>query len=100
MKISTQLIVGIIINMVAFGIMGFHKDKLGIKIPRFLHNEILQIFITIIYFLSFAVILFSPGNLILKIVICLLMQFLINHIIWGAFAGIIAGVFFKNTNKN
>jgi len=95
---SKQLIIGVIINTVAFGIMGFHKNKLGIKIPNFLHNEILQMLITAVYFISFVVILFSPGNLILKIIICLLMQFVINHIMWGSLTGIIAGIFFKDKN--
>lgn len=93
---SKQLIIGVIINTVAFGIMGFHKNKLGIKIPEFLHNDVLQIMVTVVYFASFAVILFSPENIILKIIICLLMQFVANHIVWGALTGIIAGIFFKN----
>ena len=95
---STVLIVGIIINTVAFGIMGFHKNKLGIKIPYFMHNEILQIMVTSIYFLSFVIILFSPESLIFKIVVCLLMQFAVNHILWGSITGIIAGIFFKDNS--
>lgn len=93
---NKQLIIGVIINTVSFGIMGFHKNKLGIKIPEFLHNQILQMLITAVYFVSFVVILFSPEKIILKIIICLLMQFVINHIVWGALTGIIAGIFFKN----
>ena len=86
---------GIAINTIAFGIMGFRNNKLGITIPRWLDNEIFQIFITIFYYTSFLVILLAPGNLIIKIIICILMQFLVNHIVWGTITGVIASIFFN-----
>jgi len=97
---STILLVGIIINTLAFGLMGLRRNELGIKIPKFFHNELLQTLITIIYFGSFAVILFAPESLVLKLAICLLMQFIINHIVWGIVMGIIAGIFFKDKTQS
>jgi hypothetical protein len=96
MEISIQLFIGILINTIAFGVMGFRNNKLGITVPNWLDNESLQIFITIFYYASFLVILFSPGNLVIKIIICVLMQFLVNHAVWGIITGIIAGIFFKD----
>lgn len=96
---STQLIFGLILNTTAFGLMGFSNNKLAIKIPGFLQNRFFNILITIAYFSSFIVILLSSEILILKIFIALLMQFLINHIIWGVITGSIAGVKTKR-NKN
>lgn len=96
METSMQLFIGLATNTITFGIMGFRNNKLGITVPSWLNNEILQIFITIFYYASFLVILFAPGNLIIKIIICVLMQFLVNHIVWGAITGVIAGIFFKD----
>ena len=89
---STQLILGIITNTLAFGIMGFRSQKLGIKVPRFLLTEFFNIPITIIYYLSFVIILFSPDGWILKIAVAVCMQFIVNHILWGAVTGIVAGI--------
>ena len=93
---SVQILIGILINTLAFGIMGFRRNRLGIAIPKFLANEFFQILITLVYFASFFIILFSPENLIIKIVICLLMQFLMNHVLWGFLTVVIASKFFKN----
>lgn len=93
---STLLFVGIITNTLAFGMMGLRRNTLGIKVPEFLHNEILQMLVTAIYFGSFVSILLSPEQLVLKIILCLLLQFVINHIVWGIIWGVIAGVFFKD----
>ncbi|MFA6006144.1 MAG: hypothetical protein WC764_00205 [Candidatus Paceibacterota bacterium] len=89
---SILLIVGIIINTMAFGVMGFRNQKLGIKVPKILLREIFNIPITVIYYLSFVVILLSPDSWLQKIIIALSMQFLINHIIWGSITGIVAGI--------
>lgn len=94
---SAQLIFGLILNTIVFGLMGFSNNKLAIKIPGFLQNRFVNILITIAYFSSFIVILLSPENLILKIVVALLMQFLVNHIIWGSITGLIAG---RKVKKN
>ncbi len=96
---STQLILGIILNTIAFGIMGFRKQRLGINIPPFLLSEFFNIPITLIYFASFLIILFSPERLWLKILIALAMQFLVNHILWGTITGTIAGVKSKKERK-
>ncbi len=90
--INTQIILGIIVNTIFFGIMGVCNNKLGIPVPQFLKNKTLQLLGTIVYFVTFLVVLLAPGNILIKILICLLMQFLVNHIIWGAITGIIAGV--------
>lgn len=94
---STQLILSLVLNTVVFGLMGFSRNRLGITVPRFLKNNFVGTFLTVIYFSSFILILLSPGNLVLKILIALLMQFLINHIIWGSITGLIAG---RKTRKN
>jgi len=88
---SSLLIFGILINTIIFGIIGFRNQKLGIKIPEFLKNDFLNTPTTIIYYLSFLIILLSPEKLWLKIIIILLMQFVINHVLWGIITGIIAG---------
>ena len=75
---STQLIAGIIINTLAFGVMGFRNQKLEINTPKFLLSEVFNWPTTIIYYVSFLIILFSPEKLLLKITIALLMQFLIK----------------------
>lgn len=84
---------GLIINTLLFGYMGFTNEKMGVLsiIPKFLLNKYLSMVLTISYFLSFLIILLSPGNLLIHIIICLLMQFLINHLVWGIITGVIAG---------
>jgi hypothetical protein len=89
---TTQLVVGILLNTLAFGAMGFARQKLGIKTPAFLQNDIVSILITVVYAGSFFVILLSPGSWLLKIAICLGMQFLVNHLIWGVITGVVAGI--------
>lgn len=89
---STQLIIGLLTNTAAFGVMGFRNQKLGIKTPKFLQNAIFSWPLIIIYDLSFIIILFSPESLWIKIAACLLMQFVINHLIWGVITGLIAGI--------
>ena len=96
---SVQLILSLVFNTIAFGLMGFGNNKLGIAVPRFLQNKFISILITITYFSSFIVILLSPENLILKIVVALLMQFLVNHIIWGSITGLIAGMKVRRDKK-
>lgn len=96
---STQLIIGIIINTIIFGIMGWRNPRTGLTTPKFLHGNLFNISLTIIYFLSFVVILFSQEKLWIKIVIALLMQFVINHIIWGTIVGIITGRAAKKAAK-
>lgn len=97
---STQLIIGIIINTLIFGVMGFRNQKLGIKTPEFLKNNFFNTPTTIIYFLSFLIIIFSPDKLWLTIAVALLMQFVINHIIWGTITGVIAGRGIKKIKDN
>jgi len=89
---SNQLIIGIIINTLSFGVMGFRNQKLGIKTPEILLSEVFNIPITVIYYLSFVVILLSPESWLLKIIIAISMQFIINHILWGIITGVIAGM--------
>ncbi len=97
MTIGAQLIIGIVINTLAFGIMGFRKNTLGIPVPKWLDSEVLQIPVTIAYFGSFLIVLLAPGvSWILKIILSLLMQFVINHVLWGLITGGIAGIFFKD----
>lgn len=91
---ADQLIIGILVNTLAFGAMAFigtdAKARVAHKIPRFLRNKYLDILTTVIYFASFLIILFAPSNLIINIIICLLMQFLINHAIWGTITGLLS----------
>lgn len=89
---SLQLIIGILINTVTFGLMGFQNQKLGIPVSKFLNNNFVYIIFTVVYYGSFFIILLSPENLVLKIIICILMQFLINPTLWGAITGLIAGL--------
>ena len=94
---STQLLIGIIINTLSFGVIGWRNPKTGLSVPKFLHSDLFNIALTFTYFLSFAIILFSPEKLLVKIIAALLMQFLINHVIWGGIFGVITG---KNAKKN
>jgi len=66
---SIQLILGIIINIITFGI------------SKFLHKRFFNI-IMVIYYLDFAIIMLSPERLWIKIVISLLIHFLISPIVW------------------
>ncbi|MFH0972734.1 MAG: hypothetical protein V1768_01920 [Patescibacteria group bacterium] len=93
---SIQLCVGLLINTISFGIMGFRSKKTGVTTPKFLQTKLFNTPLTTIYFLSFVIILFSPEKFLLKIIIALLMQFIINHIVWGIIFGIITGRKAKN----
>ena len=96
---SVQLIFGLLLNTIAFGVMGLNRQQLGIKLPQYFHNGVLQLMVTMVYYASFLIILFSTESLFLKIVISLLMQFVINHIVWGLIMGSVAGLFFKKPAK-
>ena len=87
----TQLILGIIVNTLLFGYGAFFNEKTGIILPKTKFYIVLDVVLTICYFLSFLIILLAPGNLIVNIIICLSMQFLINHIVWGSLAGLVIG---------
>jgi len=88
-----MLIAGIIINTLLFGYMGFSNEKSGVShlMPLFLRNSVLELILTISYFGSFLIILLAPGGLIRNIIVAVLMQIIINHVIWGIITGIIAG---------
>lgn len=88
------LLLGIAINTLLFGYMAFTNDKMGIshKIPTFLLNPILNTILTFMYPLSFILILISPGGLLRNVVISLLLQFLVNHLVWGSIVGVIGGI--------
>jgi len=60
-------------------------------VPRILKNKYTDLVLLILYLLSFSVILFSSKNIIVNILICLGMQFLFNHILWGFITGSIVG---------
>lgn len=66
---SIQLILGIVINIITFGISDFLRK-------RFFNT------IMIIYYLNFVIIILSPERLWIKIVILLLIHSLISPIIW------------------
>ncbi len=89
-----MLLIGVMINTMLFGYMAFTNEKMGIshKVPQFLLNPILNTILTFLYPLSFVFILFVPGGLIKNIIVCLLLQFIINHIVWGSIVGIISGI--------
>ncbi len=89
---STQLIIGIIINTIIFGIMGFRNQKLGIKTPIFLQSKLFGLPLVIADIISFIVILSSPDVWLVKIITAFLMFFVINHVVWGVLTGLIAGV--------
>lgn len=95
-----QLILGITVNTLLFGYIAFFNEKTGIILPKTKFYVVLDFVIMACYFLSFLIIMLSPGNLIINIIICLSLQFLINHIVWGSFAGIVIGNIAKrNINK-
>lgn len=96
------LIVGIILNSLVFGVMGATNKQTGIPhlLPRFLVNPIADILLLILYVVSFAIILLSPVNLFLRIIIAVVMQFLVNHLVWGLIIGTIGGLDAKKRIKN
>lgn len=96
------MIIGLLINTLSFAYMGFTNEKTGMRgiLPRFMLNKVMDFIITLIlYPLSFLIILLSPGNLFVKIGICLLMQFFINHIFWGTITGVVAGLIIRRKYK-
>ncbi len=94
---SNQLILGIILNTIIFGIMSFRNNKLGIKTSDFLQSPWFGFPLIVVDIISFIIILSSPENWWKKVVIALSMQFLFNHIIWGIITGIVAGRSSKET---
>lgn len=99
---STQIIIGLLINTLSFAYMGFTNEKTGIRVilPRIILNKVVDFIITVVlYPLSFLIILFSPGNLFVKIGICLFMHFFVNHIVWGVITGMIAGLIIRRKHK-
>jgi hypothetical protein len=98
---SAQIIIGLAVNTLCFGWMGFTNKETGIlKIaPNNKYLVILDAILTTFYFLSFLVIIFSPGNMLINIGISLLMQIFINHLIWGTITGIISNLILKKSGK-
>jgi len=98
---STQIIIGLIVNTLCFGWMAFTNRENGIlKInPKNKYLVILDAILTAFYFLSFLIIIFSPGNILINIVISLLMQVFFNHLIWGTITGIISSLILKKSGK-
>lgn len=96
------LIVGIILNTLVFGLMGATNKQSGIPhlLPRFLVNPIADTLLLILYVVSFIVILLSPVNLFLKIIVAVVMQFLVNHFLWGLILGTIGGIDARKRIKN
>lgn len=96
------LIVGIIFNTLVFGIMGATNKQTGIPhlLPKFLVNPITDMFLLILYIVSFVIILLSPVNLLLRIIVAVVMQFFVNHLLWGLIIGTIGGLDAKKRIKN
>jgi len=87
---SIQILIGILVNTALFGLMGWSNNKLGLGVPRILSHGIFNTALAPLYFMSFGIILFSPESLFMKIVVAILLQFLINHLLWGVIIGVIA----------
>ncbi len=79
--------------------MAILNEKTGIILSRTKFYKILDIIATTGYSFSFFIIILSPGNLIVNIIICLFLQFFMNHVIWGSLSGIIIGNAIKNKLK-
>ena len=96
-----MLLAGIIINTLLFGYMGFTNEKTGIphKLPILIYNPILDLIVTVSYPLSFLIILFAPGGFIRNVIIVILMQFIVNPILWGPITGIVAAESVKREMK-
>ena len=99
---NTQIVIGLVVNTLSFAYMGFTTESAGVLsiVPKILLNKYFDIANTIIYTLSFIIILTSPGNLLIKIGICLLMQFIVNHMFWGIVTGTIASKIVKRKINN
>lgn len=96
------LIVGIILNTLVFGLMGATNKQTGIPhlLPKFLVNPITDMLLLVLYIVSFVIILLSPVNLFLRIIVAVAMQFLVNHFLWGLIIGTIGGINAKKRINN
>lgn len=84
----------LLLNTLAFGYGAFTNEKMGVShlLPRVMVGSFLITLALIMYFVSFALILLSPGGLIRNLLAMAAMQFLINHLIWGTITGVVGGL--------
>ena len=88
-----QIIV-ITINILLFGLISFNSvaKKYPLDVPLiFMFGDVASILITLGYFSSFIFILIFGESFMISLLICLALQFFINHIIWGTITGLYIG---------
>lgn len=95
----TMLLTAIIVNTLLFGLMGFNSlsRKYPLDIPLIFSRGSFYTILPFLYWASFLFILFSDGEIIRNFVICIALQFFVNHLVWGIITGAYLG---KVTNDN
>lgn len=78
--LNTQLMIGIIINILT-GFAPSIPDKNSINPKDLFKKYYLVSFFVTLYYISFLIIIFSPGNKFINTGICLLLHVLINPLI-------------------
>jgi hypothetical protein len=77
---STQLIFGVIVNVLT-SLAPRIPDKNSLPLERHTKEYYLVGCIIMFYYLSFFIIIFSPGNKFINIGVCFALHFLINPLI-------------------
>jgi len=81
----TLYLLAVLANTFLFGFMGLTNEKTGAFATG--HSHGLKRLITlapILYLISFVVLLLSPGGLLRNIITVILLQVVVNHLIWGS----------------
>jgi len=81
------------LDILAFGYLAFTNEKAGLfKNVQFFRSNIMETLAIFPSIISTVLILFSPGGLVRNIITILLLQFVVNHIIWGVIHGVVDGI--------
>jgi len=95
--------IAVIVNTLCFGHMAFSNsyDRMRFDwvmhmptIFSYLFENVVSLILTVAYFISFVVIVFSADSLIKGIITVLVLQFLFNHFLWGFAVGLFESYFF------
>jgi len=78
--LNIQLIIGVIVNILT-SLSPRIPDKNSVPREHLFKKYYLVGYIVGLYYLSFLIIIFSPGNKLINIGICLVLHFLINPLI-------------------
>lgn len=87
----------VMLDILSFGYIALTHRKTGLlKDVKFFRSDLMETFAIIPSIISAILILISPGGLVRNIITILLLQFVINHFIWGILVGNIEGILSNN----